>query len=122
MSELATMARITEQRKDGTLIGFRCSNEHTFISPVRRCPKCGSKEIEQVELPPKGEVVTFTIQNVAAEEFMNETPFAWAIVELEDGTRVTGWVPYVASDKDLAIGDTVEFTPTYKPGVMFEKV
>jgi uncharacterized OB-fold protein len=67
-------------------------------------------------------VITFTIQNLASEEYMNETPFAWAIIELDDGSRITGWVPYVGSEDDLSIGDTVEFEPTYKPGVMFEKV
>ena len=120
--KLATMEAITEARKDGELIGFRCANDHTFLSPVRACPKCKTKDIEQIELPARGEVVTFTIQNVASEEFMNETPFAWAIVELEDGSRVTGWVPFVGSEDDLSIGDEVEFEPTYKPGVMFEKV
>lgn len=119
--ELATIDEIEEKRKDGTLIGFRCANEHTFASPVRRCPKCGSNEIDEVELPKRGTVVTFTIQNVASEEFMNETPFAWAVIDLEDGSRVTGWVPYVHSTDDLDIGDTVEFKESYKPGVMFEK-
>ena len=121
MSERPNMAALKEQRKDGTLTGFRCTNGHTWITPVRRCPTCSSKEIAAVELPHDGTIVTFTIQNVAAEEFINETPFAFAIVELSDGTRVTGWVPYVASDRDLAIGDKVRYEPTYKPGIMFEK-
>lgn len=120
-AETMTIGDMIEKRKDGELVGFRCANEHTFVSPIKRCPKCASKEIETVELAQTGKVVTFTIQKVAAEEFMNETPFAWAIIELTDGSRVTGWVPYVASENDLAIGDEVEFTPTYKPGVMFEK-
>lgn len=116
----ATLESLKRDRKDGKLAGFRCENAHTWTSPVKRCPECGNR-VEQIELPKEGTVLTFTIQNVAAEEFMNEVPFAWAIVELSDGTRVTGWVPYVATDKDLAIGDAVVFSPTYKPGVMFEK-
>jgi len=121
-AELATIDEIEEKRKDGTLVGFRCAEGHTFVSPVRRCPKCQSSEIEEIELPSTGEVVTYTIQNVAAEAFMNETPFAWAIIELEDGSRVTGWIPYIGSEDDLPLGTGVEFSPTYKPGVMFEKV
>lgn len=121
MSGLATMAELTEKRKDGTLVGFVCGNDHAFASPVRRCPKCGSKEISEKELPNTGTVVSYTIQNVAAEEFMNETPFAWAIIDLDDGTRVTGWIPYIAREDDLPMGSKVEFTPTYKPGIMFEK-
>lgn len=120
-SELATIEEITEERKDGRLIGFRCGKDHTFVSPVKRCPRCGSNEIGQVELPRTGTIVSYTIQNVASEEFMNETPFAWAIIELEDGARVTGWIPYVGSREDLPLGTKVEFAPSYKPGVMFEK-
>jgi uncharacterized OB-fold protein len=115
-----TIADLKQKRKDGKLVGFRCANKHTWVTPVARCPTC-SKTVEQVELPGEGTVVTFTIQNVAAEEFLNETPFAWAIVQLTDGTKVTGWIPYIATDRDLKIGDRVKFTPTYKPGVMFEK-
>ncbi|MDX1611775.1 MAG: OB-fold domain-containing protein, partial [Candidatus Thermoplasmatota archaeon] len=95
MSESVTIQEITQKRKDGELVGFRCENGHTWVSPSKRCAKCASKELKTVELPKEGEVLTFTIQNVAAEEFMNETPFAWAVIELTDGTRVTGWVPYV---------------------------
>lgn len=116
-----SLAQLKQERKDGTLTGFRCGKGHTWVTPIRVCGKCGDKNIETVELPHEGKVVSFTIQNVAAEEFMNETPFAWAIVELSDATRVTGWIPYVGSDRDLAIGDAVRFSPTYKPGVMFEK-
>lgn len=122
MAELATIEEITEERKDGRLVGIRCENGHTFVSPVRRCPRCHTEELETVELPKRGTVVTYTIQNVASEEFMNETPFAWAIIDLEDGSRVTGWIPYIGKEEDLPIGTEVEFTPAYKPGVMFEKV
>lgn len=118
---LASIDEVQEKRKDGTLIGFRCGNEHTFVSPVRRCPRCQNPDIEEVELPETGTVVTYTIQNVASDAFMNETPFAWAIIQLEDGTRITGWIPYIARDDDLPLGTTVTFTPTYKPGLMFEK-
>lgn len=121
MPELATIDDIEEKRKDGTLVGFRCDQGHTFVSPVRRCPRCRSDEIREVELPERGTVVSYTIQNVASDAFMNETPFAWAIIELEDESRVTGWIPYVGNEDDLPLGTEVEFTPTYKPGVMFEK-
>ncbi len=121
MPELATIDEVEEKRKDGILVGFRCENDHTFVSPVRRCPRCTSRSIQEVELPDTGTVVSYTIQNVASEAFMNETPFAWAIIELEDGSRVTGWIPYVGNEDDLPLGTEVTFTPTYKPGVMFEK-
>ena len=91
------------------------------MTPVARCAACAGTSFETVTLPNDGTVLTFTIQNVAAEEFMNEVPYAWAVIRLSDGTNVTGWIPYVASERDLAIGDRVRYSPSYKPGVMFEK-
>ena len=118
----ATIKELTAQRKEGRLVGLRCGGcKKVWTTPVARCASCGGTGLERVELPPEGTVVTFTVQNVASEEFMNEVPYAWVIVKLRDGTNVTGWVPYIASDRDLKIGDRVKYTPGYKPGVMFEK-
>jgi uncharacterized OB-fold protein len=61
------------------------------------------------------------VQNVPGDEFLNEAPYAYVVVELEEGGRVTGWMDSVRAESDLTIGQDVRFTPTYKPGVHFEK-
>jgi uncharacterized OB-fold protein len=66
-------------------------------------------------------VTAFTVLTVPGDEFLNDAPYAYVVVELDGGGRVTGWMPTVRSDSDLAIGDRVRFVSGYKPGVQFVK-
>lgn len=75
------------------------------------------------EFAREGRVTTYTIQIVAPEAFLNEVPFAWVLVELDDGgPTISGWIPFVTRPEELQVGQRVRFTPTYKPGIMFEKI
>jgi len=108
--------------KDSKLWGFHCpSCKLDRISPMASCPKCGSTRIEKRQFSTTGKVVSYTIQSVAAEQFLNETPFAFALIQLDDGPRVSGWIPWIAKAKDLPMGQKVEFVSSYKPGMQFEK-
>jgi uncharacterized OB-fold protein len=53
-----------------------------------RCP-CGSQTLEGVDLSGKGKVYTCTTLYAAAEPFENDLPFQIAIVELDEGPRLT---------------------------------
>jgi uncharacterized OB-fold protein len=86
------------------------------------CSRCGRPGLEEHALSDRGRVVAFTVLNVPGEEFLNDAPYAYVVVELEGGGRVTGWMPGVRAEGDLAIGDAVRFVPGYKPGVQFAKV
>lgn len=108
--------------RDGHIVGFHCPTcKVDRFSPMSRCPKCGGTGIERREFSRTGTVVSYTIQSVASEQFLNETPFAFALVQLDDGPRVSGWIPWIAKAKDLAMGQKVEYVPSYKPGMQFEK-
>jgi uncharacterized OB-fold protein len=67
-------------------------------------------------------VVAFTLLTVPGDEFLNDAPYAYVVVELDGGGRITGWMPAVKSENDLKVGDPVHFVPGYKPGVQFAKV
>lgn len=116
---------LKEQRdamKDGKILGFHCpACKLDRISPMTRCPKCHSTTIVTRQFSTTGKVVSYTIQSVAAEQFLNETPFAFALIQLDDGPRVSGWIPWIAKPKDLPMGQKVEYVPSYKPGMQFEK-
>ena len=108
--------------KDGRIVGFECAGcKRRQFTPMAICAACKGRDIKAVDLPHEGTVDSYTIQSVSSEEFINDVPYAFVIVKLTDGTRVTGWIPYIASQRDLAIGDKVRFTPSYKPGIQFEK-
>ncbi|MCI4364896.1 MAG: OB-fold domain-containing protein [Thermoplasmata archaeon] len=104
----------------GPLRGFRCVR-CGLVSATwgLACPRCGDTGRVEQELSPSGKVVSFTIQTVPGDEFLNDAPYAYVVVELDGGGRITGWMPAVRSVSDLEVGDRVRFHPSYKPGVQF---
>ena len=85
------------------------------------CSRCGADGLVETELATRGKVAAFTILHVPGDEFLNEAPYAYVVVELDGGGRVTGWMPAVKQESDLTIGERVRFAPSYKPGVQFAK-
>jgi uncharacterized OB-fold protein len=108
-----------EQQK---LRGFRCTNcDLKTATWGLRCPRCGAGDRIELELSGRGTVSAYTILAVPGDDFLNDAPYAYVVVELEEGGRITGWMPTVRQQSDLAIGDPVHFVPGYKPGVQFVK-
>jgi uncharacterized OB-fold protein len=116
-----TVAEARERARDGKLSGWQCQQcKRTLATPVYRC-QCGGMDIALKDLPTTGVVESYNIQRVSAEEFINEVPYAWAVVKLDDGTRVSGWIGYISDPKDLPAGTKVKYVSSYKPGLQFEK-
>ncbi len=108
---------------DARLRGFRCQNCSLVTATWGlACSRCGKPRLEEFALSERGRVVAFTVQNVPGEEFLNDAPYAYVVVELDGGGRVTGWMPTVKAESDLSIGAPVRFVPGYKPGVQFAKL
>jgi len=107
---------------DGKLRGLRCRQCGLVTATWGlACPRCGASGLEETELSGRGSVVAFTILTVPGDEFLNEAPYAYVVVELDGGGRVTGWMPAVRQEADLHVGERVRFTPSYRPGVQFSK-
>jgi len=105
-----------------TLRGFRCRQCGLVTATWGlACSRCGKPGLEDVTLSPRGTVVAFTILHVPGDEFLNDAPYAYVVVELDGGGRITGWMPSVRSESDLRYGERVRFHPSYKPGVQFVK-
>jgi uncharacterized OB-fold protein len=85
------------------------------------CPKCGQRDLTDGVLSPRGRVAAYSVQTVPSMEFVNDAPYAYVIVDLDGGGRITGWMPSVQSPEQLAIGDRVRWSPTYRTGVVFER-
>ncbi len=80
---------------------------HISFPPRLVCPKCKSKSFETVNLSREGKILTFTIIRVGPEKFSKEIPYVVAIIELNDGVRLTAQVADCNVDK-VAIGDKVK--------------
>ena len=89
----------------------------TFFPPRLVCPECKGQELEEVRLAERGKLLTYTIIRVPPCQFADQAPYAVAIVELDDGTRLTGQVVDCAFE-DIKIGQRVkaEFRKLYDVG------
>lgn len=61
-----------------------------YVAFPRRlvCPECGHREFDLEILPDTGKVVTYTIIEVPTTQFSDQAPYAIAITELTNGTRI----------------------------------
>ncbi|WP_135534525.1 MULTISPECIES: Zn-ribbon domain-containing OB-fold protein [Halostella] len=92
-----------------SLNAHRCPNGHVTYPGHTRCPECGEKQVETVDLSDRtAEVVTWT-KSTATPPGVRE-PNTLAIVEFElddDSVRALGG----ATTDEIETGDTVE--PVY---------
>lgn len=103
------------------LRGFRSKCGFITATWSLRCPQCGAKDLSELDLSGRGRIAAFTVQTVPSEAFLNEAPYAYVLVDLEEGGRIAGWMAHVATEQELQIGERVHFVATYKPGVQFAK-
>ena len=114
---------IFEATRDGKIRAYECTEcNNQGVAVQAFCEKCGNNKLTNKEIGNVGKVITFTIQTVAPDPFVNEVPYAWVIVELDNNVRITGWIPFISSREDLKIGDKVKLVKSYKPGMVFEKI
>ena len=95
------------------LVGFKCNNCGRYQFPPRIiCPQCRRKSVGKIEparLKGTGTIFSFTEVHEDMEEQNMQKPYIVAMVELDEGTRITGQViDCVVSD--LSIGTKVRTT------------
>ncbi|MCI4330434.1 MAG: OB-fold domain-containing protein [Thermoplasmata archaeon] len=103
------------------LRGFRSQCGFTTVTWGLLCPQCGKRDLAEADLVGTGRVAAFSVQQVPSDEFLNDVPYAYVVVDLDGGGRITGWMPSVRSEAELTIGDRVRFVESYKSGVHFER-
>lgn len=89
------------------LLGQRCGKcGHATAAPKAACARCGSRALEQIELPTEGEVYARTRIEVAPAEF--EGPYTVALIDLGKA-RVLGRLR-----GEFDIGDDVALVDVYE--------
>ena len=88
----------------------RCPRDGFFFYPRSRCPSCLGDDWTWEEASGRGTVYSFTVDRVGHVPALREyAPFAIAIVELEEGPRLTARLVDVAAD-DVEVEMAVEAT------------
>lgn len=93
---------------DGEGFYLECGNGHGFLPPRRVCPDCGSRELAEEPLPESGEIETYTVIQVGAPKFADDTPYVTALADFGP-VRVTGMLNDVDPDT-VDTGDVVGIT------------
>jgi len=78
-----------------------------FLPPRPVCTSCLSKDLMWVQLGTRGKLVTYTVIYVAPPQFQHLAPYAYGIIELENGLRLSGMIRNVEHEK-IKIGMELE--------------
>ncbi len=91
------------------LIGTKCKNcDSVFFPPRSICPNCRRMSgMESYQLSGKGEIVSYTKIMEPLEGFEDQAPYVLAIIELEEGPRITGQIIDV-DPEEVEIGKKVK--------------
>lgn len=87
----------------------RCSRcNRFFFFPRAFCPSCYGDDISWERCSGKGTVYTFTVVHRAAiPSFSADVPYVYALVDLEEGVRMTGNI-LDCSPQEVYVGMPVE--------------
>ncbi len=111
------------------LSGTKCQDCGFVAYPPKAvCPKCGSRNLIEIELPREGEVLTYTMLNVPIKGFEQYAPLVIAIIklgdakvlaqltdvkpeEVQEGMRVQATIRRTAPTLDGVVPYVVKFKP-----------
>jgi uncharacterized OB-fold protein len=91
------------------LIGSRCLQCGEVFFPMRViCPVCRRRgKLEDIKFSGKGKIHSYSVIHTPTDEFRNMAPYAVAIIELEEGTKITSQIVDCKVD-EIEIGQEVE--------------
>lgn len=92
----------------GRLVGYREGNDIAVPLPgstLQQAPEGA----ERIAFAGGGQIMTYTVVHVAAPRFKPRTPYALAVVELDEGTRLLAMIDG-ATGEDLAVGARVMYS------------
>jgi len=95
----------------------KCGN--VSFPPRVVCPKCNSEELEWVDLPTKGKVLSFT-EEVAGVPLGFDSPLIHARIELEDGRKLISRIAN-CKEGELKVGAAVRLFAYEVPPMIVEK-
>ncbi|MDW7973828.1 MAG: Zn-ribbon domain-containing OB-fold protein [Sulfolobales archaeon] len=81
--------RFFEALGEGKVLATRCG-ETIMFPPQADCP--GGGEAEWVEMPPEGELITWTVINVKPYTFSHYDDYVVGVARMANGVNVLAWI------------------------------
>ncbi len=92
MSEF-TSKSYADYLAEGKIRGSRCAKCGTLHLPPRPvCPECGGSEMAWADVSGDGVIRAFTVIHVSLSTMVGRSPYAVAVVKLDDGPSISGLV------------------------------
>ena len=110
--------------KKGNILTHKCTNcGNLHLATIYFCKKCGKKGFDDLVLDGQGTVETYTIMTVPPTGFEKYTPYAWAVINLDNSDlRISGFLPNIAKPDDLPIGTKTKVSGFDDRGIILEKL
>ena len=80
-----------------------------YVMPTYLCTSCYSTELEEATLNGKGKLATYTIIRTPPAGNEEQAPYTVAIIELDDGLRMTARVANDPVSNDIELFTPCEF-------------
>ncbi len=107
MSEF-TSKNYADYLAEGKIRGSKCAKCGTLHLPPRPvCPGCGGSEMTWEDVSGDGVIRAFTVVHVPLSTMVGRSPYAVAVVKLDDGPSVTGLLLEVDEGETLSVGERV---------------
>jgi hypothetical protein len=101
---------------------FQCETCKCLSAPPHRsCGRCGASALQPVTLSGRGILVSFTTIRVPPARFKGQEPYDIAVIDLEEGLRITARLK-VPARREAGIGDEVVFEGLVDQGPVFRLV
>jgi uncharacterized OB-fold protein len=85
-----------------------------YFPPSPQCPRCLSTDVEWGATTGRARLHTYVINHRAAPGYENDTPYAIAVVELDEGPRMMTNIVGVANTPESLVLD-MELEVTFEP-------
>ena len=93
---------------EGKILATKCVNSgRIYFPPQVDCPEDPTSEVEWVELPREGKLLTWTMINVKPYSFSHYGDYIVGIAELDEGLNVLAWVRE-KDPRNLRVGQRVK--------------
>jgi uncharacterized OB-fold protein len=109
-----TISSFYEFIKEKRLMAAKCIECGTiFLPPQPMCTQCFSTDLEWVELEGSGRLLTYSVINIAPEQFKSWVPYIVGIIEFDEGFRLPGIICHLDPEKiKIGMNLKIAFEPT----------
>ncbi len=98
--------------EQGKVMATRCKGcGNLSFPPKMDCTKCGTEEVEWVEVKEPGTISTFTTVFYGPAGFEKETPYTIAIADFPEGVQMMGHIDKSLATENVKVGMKVKVRP-----------